>query len=320
MTDVEAPSTTIDEPRSAKDIKPEQLQPKFELFPNLCPDLRKKAYTWYPGPTLCGHKMHWTEYIFVVFTALGIVYFILGTGVIKASIVGISLMVLSGCALTFVWGFAKMKSLADLAEKLEKIATANHNEVKALTAINDEWDRSMQENTKNVDNFTKQMGLVSDDAESLDKVKDVLQALVQAKRNLQIEEKRLFETTVKAEQVTAAEAREKQIHVLKLRAQNIFERIDRRNKLGAGKSDGELEGEEVEKFKEELLKDEFLNQFEWIPILDDYMDDGKLKQYEALHMLEMATDSYFIKMKRAFEEEGKLKEQLEALRASSKRR
>lgn len=260
--------------------------------------------------------MHWTEYIFVVFTVVGIIFFVVNA--IPAVAIGLTMVVLSACALVFVWGFAKFKSLADLAEKLEKIATANHNEVKALTAINDEWDRSMQENTKNVDNFTRQMGLVGEDAENLDKVKDVLMALVESKKALQIEEKRLFETTVKAADVTAAEAREKEIQVLKMRAQVIFERIDRRNKLGAGRSDGELEGEEVEKFKDELLKDEFLNKFEWLPILEDFMEDKKLKMYEAMHMLELATDSYFIKMKRAFEEQEKLEKQLGELRASAK--
>lgn len=311
---MEAPAA--DGPRSAKDIKPEQLQPKFECAPNVCAGTRKWLYTWYPGPTLCGHKMHWTEYIFVVFTIVGVVFFVVSS--IPAIAVGLTMVILSACALVFVWGFAKFKSLADLAEKLEKIATANHNEVKALTAINDEWDRSMQENTKNVDSFTRQMGLVGEDAENIDKVKDVLMALVESKKALQIEEKRLFETTVKAADVTAAEAREKEIQVLKMRAQVIFERIDRRNKLGQGRSDGELEGEEVEKFKDELLKDEFLNKFEWLPILEDFMDDGKLKMYEAMHMLELATDSYFIKMKRAFEEQEKLEKQLADLRVSAK--
>lgn len=318
--DVEEPKQG---PIKAKDVGKELLKPKLGCMPDLCSSTRRKLYLWYPGPELCGHRMHWTEYIFVVFLAAGVVFFIIGADTLPTIAIGGLTATVSVIALLFVWGFAKYKSLADAADRLERVAAQNHNEVCALAEINDDWESCIQENQVNQDQFASSMGLVTGDAEAIAELTDKLTNLVDAKRDLQNEEKVLFQTTIKVEEVTRREAREKEISVLKTKFERYFDRIDRRNHGGGKKSDGNLVGEEINEIRTMLSKDAFLNSvgedgeplYNWLPLFAKACDDGKMAKYEILNILELATNSYFIAIKGAFAEEAKLKLELRRLKS-----
>lgn len=317
-----------DKPLRAKDVDTNLLKPKLELFPNLCTNTRENLYKWYPGPGICAHRMHWTEWFFVIFTALAVVFFVIGADNIPIPVMGLLLSVVSFFALIFVWGFAKYKSLADAADRLEKVAMENHTSVCALTEINNGWEESIEENQKNQDRFAQSMGLVSNDANAIAQLTDSLSKLVDAKRDLQNEEKQLFQTTIKVEEVTRQEAREKEITVLKQKFERNFDHIDRKQQKGSPGLYGNLEGEQIEEIKKMLARDPFLNSkkegtdepmFNWLPMFEEAAKDGKLAKYEILHVLENATDSYFIHIKDAFEEEKRLQAQLKEVTGKRKR-
>jgi len=84
-------------------------------MPFLCPELREKAYRWYPGPEIMMHKMHWTEWFFIIFLLSAVVCFIIGAAKIPLPVFGVLIIVEAVLALIMVWGIAKYKSLADLA-------------------------------------------------------------------------------------------------------------------------------------------------------------------------------------------------------------
>lgn len=173
----------ITAPRKAKDIPAQDVVPNL-MWPMILPGLRTKLYKWYPGPTFCAHKMHYSEWLFAIFAVIATVVLVFAfvVGPIGVSLTGALLAVNATVALLFIWGFAKYKSLADLADRLEKIAQENHTEVCAYQGINDEWDEGLKRGQENLNAFTASLGLVTDDAEALNELTDALKSMVTQKK------------------------------------------------------------------------------------------------------------------------------------------
>lgn len=311
-------------PTPADKIAKNKLKPQLACMPGVCPETREKFYKWYPGPTIMAHTMHWTEWLYVIFVGLAILIFLLPEDSFTLLDVAICVIVVSVISEMFIWGYAKYKSLADLAKRLEKIACANHNEVGALVEINEDWGQGLEENQRNQDRFAQGLGLVAGDAEAIANLTESLANLVDVKRELQREEKQLFQITIKVEEVTRQEAREKEIGVLKQKAERLFDRIDRKNKGGGKRLDGNLENSEIDDIRELLAKDEFLNSvdekgnalFNWLPKFEEATIDGRVAKYEVLACLEQATGAFFNTIKDALKEEAKLKEEMRVLKKS----
>lgn len=304
--------------KKATDIEDKDLKLNIP-WPWLMPDLRDKAYKWYPGPEFCAHKMHWTEWLFAIFFILAVIVLILGSSKFPVYIFAILLTVNATLALIFIWGFAKYKSLADLATRLEKLAEENHTEVCAYQEINNEWDEGLKRGQENLNAFTSSLGLVQDDAEALNGLTDALKSLVSQKKKIQAEERCLFEIQTKHQRVTRAEIDEKERTTMKKQLTRMFDRIVR-----SSATDKSVQTkEDVDALRKKLQENKFLNQtipgtdepmFAWLPAFTEMADDGKITKYELLDALDVTTHSYFLEIKFAREHQLKLQKELEELK------
>mmetsp|Transcript_2228 Transcript_2228/g.2996 ORF Transcript_2228/g.2996 Transcript_2228/m.2996 type:complete len:338 (+) Transcript_2228:43-1056(+) len=316
-------------PTKATDVDDKDLKLKM-VCPMFAPGLRDKLYKWYPGPEFCAHRMHWTEWLFAIFLILAILFTVLKLGIgigIPSSVIGAILFVNAFLATAFIWGFAKYKSLADLAGRLEKLAEENHKEVGAYQEINNEWDEGLKRGQENLNQFTASLGLVQDDAEALNGLTEALQSLVSQKKKIQAEERALFEIQVKHQKVTRAEIDEKERSTMKKQLIRFYDRITRSGSsrsLGKEEKDNSVNSpEEIEALRKKLQENKFLNSckpgtdepnFEWLPEFEEIAEDGVVSKYELLDALDKATNSYFLEVKNARDIQSSLEEELERVR------
>lgn len=303
------------ETRKADKIPAKELTPNI-MCPWFLPTLRKKIAFWYPGPEVCAHRMHWTEYLFGIFFVIAVLMMILGP--FGSNISGALLAVNATLSLGFIWGYAKYKSLAELAERLERLAEENHHEVCAYQEINDEWDEGLKRGQENLNAFTSSLGLIQDDAESLNNLTDALSSMVLQKKKIQAEEKALFEIQKKHQRVTRAEIDEKERTTMKKQLTRFYDRIAR-----ASSADQTITGEDaISQLRQKLQENKFLNQtkpdsdepmFAWLPEFESIADDGKVSKYELLDALDIASKSYFLEIKHARENTVKYEKELAAL-------
>jgi hypothetical protein len=308
------------------------LRPKFSM-PFLCPELREKMYRWYPGPEIMMHKMHWTEWVFVIFLAAAIACFIIGADNIPLVVFAVLIILESSIALIMVWGIAKYKSLADLASRLEQIAMQNHAEVEAYQEINNEWERSLEESGANLNAFASALGMVEDDANAIAKLTEALGGLVAVKKKIQAEEKALFQVSVRHQQVTRAEIDEKNRNNMKKTLGRLYDRIAKKNGGGAGGSGTLIDSkEEIAELRRKMGENEFLNQrklgpdgketnepmYDWVPVFDDIASDGVIQKWELLDALDTVTNSYFLTIRDALKQRELLQAQLVKVRSSGK--
>jgi hypothetical protein len=268
--------------------------------------------------------MHWTEYLFAIFLVIAVLLMIVGPDMLSAGIYGILISVVSGLGLLFVWGIAKYKSLADAAERLEQLAEANHKEVSAYTKINDGWDEGIKESGMNLDRMTASLGLISNDAEEIQKFEQQLGNLVAAKKRCLAEEKACFEVEVRHQKITRANAVEQRRGNMKEALKRAYDRIDRRDKFG-GKHDGVLSGGEIKEFRKAMEADKFLNMvtedekktrmFNWEDKFDEIAADGEINKWELLDALDVVTDSYFLEVRDAKKHTEVLEKKLKELKA-----
>lgn len=310
------------------------LRPKFSM-PFLCPELREKAYRWYPGPEIMMHKMHWTEWFFVLFLIPAIVFFIIGADKIPLYIFGVLIMVEAFLALIMVWGIAKYKSLADLASRLEQIAMQNHAEVEAYQEINDEWERSLQDSQANLNAFAGALGMVENDANAIAKLTDALGGLVSIKKKIQAEERALFQVSVRHQIVTRAEIDEKNRNNMKKTLGRLYDRIAKKNGGGGGGSGTTVDSpEEIAMLRTKMEENEFLNQpklgkdgkpttepmYDWKLVFDEIAADGVVHKWELLDALDEVTNSYFLVIRDALKKRELLQAELLAVKKKSKRK
>lgn len=320
------------QPKKATDVDDKDLKLSMAC-PCFAPKLRDRLYKWYPGPEFCAHKMHWTEWLFAIFLIIAVVFAILmlTIGTIPPAVSGVLLTVQATLALAFIWGFAKYKSLADLASRLEKLAEENHKEVGAYQEINNEWDEGLKRGQENLNAFTASLGLVQDDAEALNGLTEALTSLVSQKKKIQAEEKALFEIQVKHQKLTRAEIDEKERTTMKKQIMRFYDRITRaantRSSNGNDDKDNSVNSpEEIDQLRQKLQENKFLNsckpnsdepQFEWLPEFESIAEDGVVSKYELLDALDIATNSYFLEIKNARDIQQSLEDELEAVRNSA---
>jgi len=207
------------------------------------------------------HKMHWTEWFFVVFLLSAVILFIIGADKVPLTVFGVLIMLEAFCALVMVWGIAKYKSLADLASRLEQIAMQNHAEVEAYQEINNEWERSLQDSQANLNAFAGALGLVENDANAIAGLTEALGGLVSVKKKIQAEEKALHQVSVRHQIVTRAEIDEKNRNNMKKTLGRLYDRIAKKNGGGAGGSGTTVDSkEEIQMLRAKMEENEFLNQ------------------------------------------------------------
>jgi hypothetical protein len=290
-------------------------------------------YRWYPGPEIMMHKMHWTEWVFVIFLAGAIACFIIGAENIPLTVYAVLIIVETSIALIMVWGIAKYKSLADLAGRLEQIALQNHAEVEAYQEINNEWERSLQESGANLNAFASALGMVEDDANAIAKLTEALGGLVTVKKKIQAEEKALFQVSVRHQQVTRAEIDEKNRNNMKKTFGRLYDRIAKKNGGGGGGSATVIDSkEEIAELRQKLAESEFLNQrvlgpdgqptkeamYNWTAVFDEIASDGVVHKWELLDALDEVTNSYFLVIRDAIKQREILQAQLAKVRAGGK--
>jgi len=259
------------------------------------------------------HKMHWTEWVFIIFLLSAVVLFIIGAGHVPLPVFAVLIIVESVIALVMVWGIAKYKSLADLATRLEQIAMENHAQVGAYQEINNEWERSLQDSAENINQFGASLGLVENDAKAIAGLTEALGGLVNVKKKIQAEEKELFKISVRHQKVTRAEIDEKNRGNMKKHFGRLYDRIAKRGGGGGGVRVAIDTPEEIKELKQKLYEYEFLNQkklgpdgkptnellYNWPPVFDKSADDGVVLKWELLDDLDVATSSYFLEIRDA---------------------
>lgn len=318
--DMKGSPPELQKPKKASEVEKKDLKPKLSCMPDCMPDLRKKAFLWYPGPEFCAHRMHWTEWLFGIFMIIAIVFILLallGT-TLPSYVYGIAITINAPIALVFIWGFAKYKSLAALAERLERLAEENHTEVCAYTEINNEWDEGLKRGQDNLNAFTSSLGLVQDDAEALNDLTGALQSLVSQKKKIQAEEKSMFEIQKKHQRVTRAEIDEKERSTMKKQLVRMFDRIVRASMVDKAISTPA----DIDALRKKLQENKFLNQtiegtdepmFSWLPEFEKMAEDGRITKYELLDALDVASHSYFLEIKHSREQQSHLEEELESI-------
>lgn len=312
-------------PLKKRKVKDSQLSPMIDCMPWFIPGIRTKMYKWYPGPTIMGHKMHWSEWLFTLFLITSVVFIVIGPGQIGAPIISICTAVVSFLACGFVWGFAKFKSLADVADRLERIAAETHAEVACYQDINDEWEEGLANSAANINQFTSQMGLVTDDANAIADLTDALAGLVTQQKLIQAEEKALHQISVKHQIVTRADIDEKQRANMKKSIERMFKR------LATTDTDGDMaikKKEDIQKLREQLQENEFLNQkkkdkegndtteplYNWLPAFEKIAADGVIELFEITDAIDESTDAYFLKIRDAIKIRKQLQEELDELK------
>jgi hypothetical protein len=333
------------------------LRPQFSL-PSLCPELRERLYRFYPGPTVMMHKMHWTEWIFVLFLLTSIPFFVvelspsiqvpfplISTG--WQPLLGSLIIVEAFVALIMVWGLAKYTSLADVTTRLEMIAMSKHGEVLAYQEINDDWERGLQDSQDNLNNLAVALGLAIDDAHAMAKLTEVLGGLVSVKKKIQAEEKALSLVSVRHRTVTRAEIDEKARNNMKKSLGRAYDRIVKRGECHmvapkkAHKKDATAENcatidspDEIALLRTKMEEDVFLNQkvlgkdgqptnelkYNWHPMFIEIAADGIIYKWELLDALDEVTNSYFLVIRDALKHRDELEAQLKDLRSRKKKR
>jgi len=303
-------------------------------MPFLCPELREKAYRWYPGPEIMMHKMHWTEWFFIIFLLSAVVCFIIGAAKIPLVVFGVLIIVESFLALVMVWGIAKYKSLADLASRLEQIAMKNHAEVEAYQEINNEWERSLQDSASNLNAFAGALGLVENDANAIAKLTDALGGLVSVKKKIQAEEKALFQVSVRHQIVTRAEIDEKNRNNMKKTLGRLYDRIAKKNGGGSASGTTVDSPDEIAQLRAKMEENDFLNQkkldkdgqptkehlYEWRAVFDEIASDGVIHKWELLDALDEVSNSYFLVIRDALKKREFLQAELVSVRSKSRKR
>lgn len=276
---------------------------------------RKNLENFYPGPTIMMHKLHYTEWIFILNAILTVVLTGLAMiGMIPLAAVCGLLSFISLTGLSQVWGMAKLKNLADLAGQLEDTAMENHEQINAVTAINDEWEQGLESSRSNLNEFTESLGFIGDDASKIDEVQQALSNLVKQKKEIQKEEKAIFRVSLKHQRVSRAEIEEKQRGIMKSCLSRVYDRLDR-NGDGSGVLDSP---DEIAALKTQMQKDDFLNKcspdgqrlYHWEKLFDEIAEDGVVEKYELLDTLDTATEAFFIEIAHAIEEREELKAKL----------
>jgi len=307
------------------------LRPKFSM-PLLCPELREKAYRWYPGPEIMMHKMHWTEWFFVILLLSAVVCFIIGADKIPLPALGALICFESIIALIMVWGIAKYKSLADLAGRLEQIAMQNHAEVEAYQEINNEWERSLEDSQSNLNAFAGALGLVENDANAIAGLTEALGGLVSVKKKIQAEEKALFQVSVRHQIVTRAEIDEKNRNNMKKSLGRLYDRIAKKGGGGSGTTVDSPE--EIALLRAKMEENDFLNQmkldkdgkpttelmYDWHAVFDEIASDGVVHKWELLDALDEVSNSYFLTIRDAIKKREILQKELVSVRSKSKRK
>jgi len=283
--------------------------------PQVCGPTRKSMDNFYPGPTILMHKMHWTEWVFVLFIIISAVLMVLSEmGMVPvAALCGLSTCI-SACALCMVWGIARYQSLAAAADQLEDVAMKNHAQIAQVQAINNEWENSVKEGRENLDKFTEQLGFIDEDAKQIDEIQKALQALVVEKKRIQLEEKLALKISIKYQRISRAEINEKKRAIMKARFRRQYERLVRRGEYDV------LQGEEeLKELENEMAKDPFLNSkdektgeplFDWKTAYIQIAEDGEVPCWELLDALDMCTGSYFYEIRDSLTKEKDLEEQL----------
>jgi hypothetical protein len=293
----------------------------LETLPWLCPQPRAAFFLWYPGPTIMGHKMHWTEWIFVILLAgsrppaPAVIMLILGPDLIPTSVYAVMLIVAGVLGFIFIWGIAKFKSLADQASQLEKVAAANHTQVGVLEDLNKGWDEGLNESQANLEQFADSLGLMEGSANDLDDLSNVLSGLVQQKWKIQAEEKGCFEVSIKHQLATRQEIEEKKRTLMKRKLMQIYKRLDK-------DGSGTLEGDEIDNLRQKLMEDTFLNladeftlepRFQWLEEFEAVAEDGVVDMHELLNVLDKATNSYFLQVQFSVQKREELRKELTAM-------
>jgi hypothetical protein len=288
-------------------------------LPWFCPKPRSKLLLWYPGPTIMGHKMHWTEWIFVVLLGGSVVMLVLGPDLVSTTSYSILLMFAGVLGFVFIWGIAKFKSLADQASQLEKVAAANHTQVGVLEELNAGWDTGLDDSQKNLEQFCETLGAMEGDAAAIDNVAGALSGLVTQKKKIQAEEKGCFEVSVKHQLAVRQEIEEKKRTLMKRKLAQIYQRLDK-------DGSGALEGTEIDRLRERLMEDEFLNmtdeashepRFNWLEEFEAVAEDGVVDMFELLNVLDTATESYFLQVQFSVQKREEMRKQLAQLQEES---
>jgi hypothetical protein len=280
------------------------------------------------------HKMHWTEWFFVIFVLSAVVFFIIGADNIPLPVFGALIIVEAFLALIMVWGIAKYKSLADLAGRLEQIAMQNHAEVEAYQEINNEWERSLQDSQENLNAFAGALGLVENDANAIAKLTDALGGLVSVKKKIQAEEKALFQVSVRHQIVTRAEIDEKNRNNMKKTLGRLYDRIAKKNGGGGGSGTTVDSPDEIGQLRAKMEENEFLNQkkldkdgnptkeplYDWQPVFEEIASDGVIQKWELLDALDEVSNSYFLVIRDAIKKREGLQAELAKVRTKSKKK
>jgi len=273
------------------------------------------------------HKMHWTEWVFIIFLLSAVVLFIIGADHVPLPVFAVLIIVESFIALVMVWGIAKYKSLADLATRLEQLAMDNRAQVNAYQEINNEWERSLQGSAENISAFSASLGLVENDANAISKLTEALGGLVNVKKKIQAEEKALFQVSVRHQAVTRAEIDEKNRGNMKKHFGRLYDRIAKRAGGGGGMRAAIDTKEEIAELKQKLYEYEFLNQkkpgpdgkptnellYDWPNAFDASASDGVVLKWELLDDLDKATNSYFLVIRDAMKERARLQAEYDKL-------
>lgn len=167
----------------------------------------------------------------------------------------------------------------------------------ALLEINAGWEGALLESEQNLQQFGEQMGIAADDADQLSDLAGALQAIVDAQKNMQIEERELFELSKEYQRITRASVDELEITTCRRALSRIFDKADALSeKTGLLASD-----QAFAIVKAELSNHRFLNsidesgnpKFDWEKMLDYALKDGVLTKYELLDLVDELTDSWY---------------------------
>lgn len=298
----------------------EQPKPNYSNmpFPWFLPETRKKVANWYPGPTIMMHKMHWTEWVFVILTAASAVMVAAGANVIPVSVFAIAGMIYPLNTLVFIWGVAKYQSLSEAADRLEAVAMAQSSAIGAISAINDDWEKGIEQEKQNIEAFANELGLLEGGAADIDAVQKQLKQIVLQKKKILAEEKAMFQVSVKYQIMSRARITEKQRKIAKSMLAREFNRLDNPQR-------GYLQGREaIETMRVHMDNSEFLNRvdedgnplYDWVTHYERITAEGTLKLDVLMDTIDDFTESLFHELKDSIAQAGDLEEELRDLQTT----
>jgi len=308
-------------PLAEREIRDEDMIiPVKFLF---CSDLRKRLFKWYPGPTIMGHKMHWTEYLFGFFFILSILLLLVAQYLQGAEeVYGAGLVLVSALALIFVWGIAKYKSIAESASELENQALQLSCQTQVYQLVNTDWENSLETSEKNLKRFTQNLDFIEKDIDDLQEVEQKLLSFTNKKKQGLRDAKALMKVQKTHQVVVRENIKEQDRSNFKRSIMKFFDRIDRR-----GVRDGVLSGEEIPKLMEVLEADKFINATneagellypDWRSAVEETQDDGEIQKFELLEVIDRVTDSWYVKIIHASDINKNLKEELQKVQEEHK--